>query len=537
MDKKAGHAALPATVDVVVVGAGFSGMYLITLMRDAGLSVVVLEQGSGVGGTWYWNRYPGARCDVESVQYSHKYLPDLEQEWNWSERYAAQPEILAYAQEIADRQDLYSDICFDQRVVRAEYDEASKTWGVETENGGAVTARFFIMATGCLSVPNEVAFEGRELFKGSSYQTGRWPHKSVDFSGQNVAVIGTGSSAIQSIPAIAKQAAKLTVFQRTANYAVPAQNRLLDDNDRAEYKQGYAELRAAQKKSFSNMVGRRPQGPASERSLEEQLEEYQRRWEEGSLLFNAAFTDVMTDKRSNDIAADFVRAKIRERVTDPETGNLLCPTNILGAKRLCLDIGYFETYNLPHVDLVDISKASMSISETGVVVGGRTYDVDAIVYATGFDAMTGAILSVDIRGRDGKSIHDHWADGPQIYLGLAISGFPNLFTVTGPASPSVLTNMIPTLEQHCEWIATCIQDLLAQNLHEIEAEEPAERAWMQHNHDIGAGHLRPSSPSWYTGENIQGKPTGFMPYIGSMPQYREKCEAVVANGYEGFRRT
>ncbi|MEP1207769.1 MAG: NAD(P)/FAD-dependent oxidoreductase [Rhizobiaceae bacterium] len=530
------HRPTPEKVDVVIVGAGFAGMYLLKLMRDNGFSAISLEQGSGVGGTWYWNRYPGARCDVESMQYSHQYLPQLEQDWDWSERYAPQPEILAYANEIADRLDIRRDIYFERQVTEARYDESAHEWSVTCNSGETVRARFFIMATGCLSVPNNVDFDGQDTFAGDSYQTGEWPHQPVDFSGKRVAVIGTGSSAIQSIPQIAKQAADLTVFQRTPNYAVPAKNRPLGTREREEIKSNYEDLRRRQSASLSNIAGRPPLGPAVEASREAQWAEYQRRWDEGGILFNGAFTDVMIDKQANEVAADFVRAKIRETVEDPDTADLLCPTNTLGAKRLCVDIDYFETYNRPNVHLVDISKNGLSIDANGVLTGGKSFEVDAIVYATGFDAMTGALLRVDIQGRKSRSLRDYWADGPRTYLGLAISGFPNLFTVTGPASPSVFTNMIPTIEQHCEWISDCICALRDNGESEIEADPDAEIAWMDHNREVGSAHLRSSTASWYTGENIAGKPVGFMPYIGGFPRYREKCDAVASNGYEGFRK-
>ncbi|MEO1493658.1 MAG: NAD(P)/FAD-dependent oxidoreductase [Pseudomonadota bacterium] len=536
MSQQSGRTSVPSRADIVVVGAGFAGMYLLHLLRGHGLNVVVLEQGKGVGGTWYWNRYPGARCDIESVQYSHKFLPELEQEWDWSERYATQPEILKYAEEIADRLDLRRDIFFERRVSRADWDEDEACWTVTCDSGEAVTAPFYVMATGCLSVPNVVDFPGRDLFTGPTYQTGAWPHEEVDFTGQRVAVIGTGSSAIQSIPVIARQAKELTVFQRTPNYAVPAKNRALDDAYRAEIKERYPDLRAEQAESFTNIAGPLPQGPGSERTRAEQWAEYERRWEAGGLMFMAAYTDMMFDRETNTCAAEFVRSKIRETVKDPATAELLCPTNTIGAKRLCVDIGYFETYNAPHVSLVDVSKNPVSISADGVVTGDRTYPVDTIVYATGFDAMTGALLRVDIRGRDGVRLSDRWADGPRTYLGLAIHGFPNLFTVTGPASPSVFTNMIPSVEQHVEWITDCILTLRGAGQREIEADLDAEDAWMEHNREVGAAHLRSSSASWYTGENIAGKPVGFMPYIGGMPQYRAKCDDVVAKGYEGFRR-
>lgn len=530
-----GRSTVPERADVVIVGAGFAGMYLLKLMRDNGFDAVALEQGGGVGGTWYWNRYPGARCDVESMQYSHKYLPELEQEWNWSERYAPQSEILAYANEIADRLDIRGNICFGRQVIEARYEDAAQEWVLTCDTGETVRSRFYIMATGCLSVPNQVNFPGKADFQGPSYQTGQWPHEPVDFSGLHVALIGTGSSAIQSIPQIAKQATELTIFQRTPNYAVPARNRPLSEAQLAKVKAEYANLRARQAESFANIAGRMPLGLAAEATREEQWAEYQRRWDEGGILFNGAFTDVMFDKEANEIAAEFVRTKIRETVKDPATADLLCPTNTLGAKRLCVDIDYFETFNLPHVHLVDISKNPPSISANGIETGGKTYEVDAIVYATGFDAMTGALLRVDISGRDGRRLRDHWAEGPRSYLGLAINGFPNLFTVTGPASPSVFTNMIPSIEQHCEWITECICSLRTRGQVEIEAELDAENSWMEHNREVGEAHLRSSSASWYTGENIKGKPVGFMPYIGGFPQYREKCEEVVSNGYQGFR--
>ena len=535
MAEKARRSA-PQRVEVVIVGAGFAGMYLLKLMRDRGFEVVALEQGEGVGGTWYWNRYPGARCDVESMQYSHKYLPELEQEWNWSERYAPQSEILDYANEIADRLDLRRDICFGRQVNNAQYDETAHEWTLHCDTGETICAAFFIMATGCLSVPNKVDFEGQQDFQGPSYQTGHWPHEAVNFTGKRVAVIGTGSSAIQLIPQIAKQVQELTVFQRTPNFAVPARNRMLDADERDEIKANYTDLRQRQAASFANIAGRAPQGMAAETSLEAQLAEYQHRWDEGGILFNGAFTDVMFDQKANEIAADFVRAKIRETVKDPATADLLCPSNTLGSKRLCVDIDYYETYNLPHVNLVDIANNGLSIAPEGVLTGGNIHAVDAIVYATGFDALTGALLRVDIQGRKGHRLRDYWSEGPRSYLGLAINKFPNLFTVTGPASPSVFTNMIPTIEQHCEWITDCMCYLRDRGQVEIEAEAAAENAWMDHNRKVGAAHLRSSSPSWYTGENIAGKPVGFMPYIGGFPKYREKCAEVASNGYEGFRK-
>ena len=531
-----GRAEVPARADVVVVGAGFSGIYLVHLLRAQGFDVCVLEQGQGVGGTWYWNRYPGARCDIESVQYSHRYLPDLEQDWDWSERYATQPEILTYANEIADRLSVRDAMCFGRRLIAAVWDEDARVWTLTCDTGETIKAPFYIMATGCLSVPNKVEFSGKDTFEGPTYQTGEWPHEPIDFTGKRVAVIGTGSSAIQSIPIIARQAAELTVFQRTPNYAVPAVNHELDQAYRDAIKAQYPELRKIQQASFAAADFNVDLSAVGEGMADAERQAImERRWAEGGLAFGACFIDQMFKREVNEAVAEFVRGKIRATVEDPATAELLCPTNTIGAKRLCVDIGYFETYNLDHVHLVDVSEAPVSIAPDGVVTSGQTYVVDAIVYATGFDAMTGALLRVDITGASGRTLSDHWSEGPRTFLGLAMSGFPNLFTVTGPQSPSVFTNMIAALEQHCEWITRCVTHMRAGGLTRIEAEVPAEDAWVEHNREVGAAHLRSSSKSWYTGENIAGKPVGFMPYIGGYPQYKEKCAAVEAQGYKGFR--
>ena len=533
-----GREQVPSRVEVVIVGAGFAGMYLLKLMRDAGIEAVSLEAATGVGGTWYWNRYPGARVDIESMQYSMQFDKDLQQEWNWSERYAPQPELLKYANHIADRHDLRRDICFNQRVVSARYDDATKKWTLTTEAGAKVTARWCIMATGCLSAPNKTRFQGEETFRGRLLRTSLWPHEEQRFDGEHVAVVGTGSSAIQSIPIIAAQCKELTVFQRTPNYSVPARNKSMDPEFMARIKATYDDLRALQKRMPSaadfdidfNAV-------AKTISQEEQWAEFQRRWDVGGLGFMAAFVDLMFDEDANASAAEFVREKIRETVDDPETAELLCPENTIGCKRLCVDTDYYKTYNLPHVTLVDVSENPVSISENAVHSGDRSFEVDSIVLAIGFDAMTGALLRMGIEGREGRKLATHWEDGPKCYLGLAIHGFPNMFTVTGPGSPSVFTNMLPSVEQHCEWIAACITGMRERGVTEFEAEEGAETDWVAHNLEVAGEHLRSSCSSWYTGENIAGKPKVFMPYIGGFPRYVEKCEAVVANDYEGFRKS
>ena len=522
--------------DVMIVGAGFGGMYMLYKLRQQGLKVRVLEAGDGVGGTWYWNRYPGARCDVESVQYSLQFDNDLEQEWNWSERYAAQPEILRYANHVADRFDLRSDIQFNSRVSSAKYNETDKIWCLTTEDGEQFRASFCVMALGCLSAPNHPKFDGTEKFAGKIYHTGEWPHEGVDFTGQRVAVIGTGSSAIQSIPIIAKQAKTLTVFQRTANYAIPANNHSLGDEYIAEVKKTYKELRAYAKTMPTGVAFDFRDIAALESTDEERRAEYQKRWDRGGLSFLGGFKDLLFVKEANDTAAEFVREKIRSVVTDPEVADMLCPENIIGCKRLCVDIGYYQTYNLAHVKLVDVSKEPIQrITAKGVLAHGAETEVDAIVFATGFDAMTGALNRIKIEGRNGKQLKEKWHGGARSYLGLAVAGFPNLFTVTGPGSPSVLTNMLPSIEQHVEWIDRCIADLKAKGKKEIEAEVSAEDAWVDHVNETAELSLRSVCSSWYVGANVPGKARVFMPYIGGYPRYVAKCEDVVSKDYDGFQ--
>ena len=524
--------------DVMIVGAGFAGMYMLHKLRGMGLKARVLEMGDDVGGTWYWNRYPGARCDIESMEYSLQFDDDLEQEWEWTERYAAQPEILTYARHVAERFDLRRDIQFETKVVSAVYDEAAKSWTLTTQAGETFRAPVAVMALGCLSAPNHVDFPGKDSFAGKTYHTGEWPHAGVDFTGQRVAVIGTGSSSIQSIPIIASQAKELTVYQRTPNYAIPAHNRPIDPAHVADVKSRYKELRAHAKTMPSGISFDFRAIDATSVSEEERNAEYEARWNRGGLAFLGGFQDLLFVQEANDTAAEFVRQKIRERVNDPATAELLCPSNVIGGKRLCVDIGYFETYNLPHVHLVDVSKEPIErISEKGVVAHGVETEVDAIVYATGFDAMTGALNRIDIRGRDGKALKDKWDDGARSYLGLAVAGFPNMFTVTGPGSPSVLTNMLPSIEQHVEWIAQAIEDMRAGGFSEMEAETAAEDAWVDHVNEVANLSLRSKVASWYVGANVAGKAQVFMPYIGGFPRYVEKCEDVVAKGYDGFRRS
>ena len=522
-------------LDAVIVGAGLAGLYMLHRLRQAGFSARVFEAGSGVGGTWYWNRYPGARCDVESMEYSYQFSDELQQDWEWTKRYAAQPEILRYVNHVADRFDLRRDIQFDTKVTAARFDEAAAAWVVDTDDGRRTTARFCIMATGCLSTANTPSFPGGDAFAGARYHTGRWPKEPVSFAGKRVGVIGTGSSAVQSIPVIAREAAHLTVFQRTPNYMVPAQNRPLDPETRRAIKADYATLRARAKQSRSGIDVVINDKSALKVTAEERTQEFEARWAKGGFGFTASFADLALDQAANETAAEFVRSKIRATVRDPKVAALLSPTNTLGCKRICIDIGYWETFNRPNVTLVDVSASPIeALTRTGIRVAGQEHEVDAIVFATGFDAMTGTLLRIDISGADGLLLRDAWEEGPRSYLGLGISGFPNLFTITGPGSPSVLTNMVPTIEQHVEWIADCLTHLRARGLRRIEANREAEDAWVAHGAEIADASLRVTCNSWYLGANIPGKRRVFMPYLGGFPTYVARCNEIVANGYEGF---
>ena len=523
-------------LDTVIVGAGFSGMYLLHLLRAQGCSARVLEAGSGVGGTWYWNRYPGARCDSESMTYSYSFDEDLDQKWSWPERYSRQPQILEYLNHVAERYDLRRDIDFDTRVTAATFDEDANRWTVHTDAGEDITARFYVMATGCLSLPKLPTFEGLESFEGEWYHTGLWPHEDVDFTGKRVAVVGTGSTAIQAIPKIAEQAKQLTVFQRTANFSVPAWNHTIGPEYEQEWKSDYPEIRDQMRWSTSGSTSLSNPRTAAEMTPEERQVELEERWRGGSFSMLGAFADLMTDLDANALAVKFVHAKYRSRVHDPEVADLLCPKDHpFGTKRLCVDSDYYETYNRDNVTLVDIKHAPIErLTSEGLVTGGKEYAVDAIVFAIGFDAMTGPLLDVDIRGRGGKNLRDKWSDGPRTYLGLTVAGFPNLFAITGPGSPSVLTNMPVAIEQHVEWVADCIRDLRADNIESIEATTEAEDEWVEHVETTANQTLYPHANSWYMGANVPGKPRVFTPYVGTCHDYRKRCDEIAADGYRGF---
>ena len=530
-------------VDVVVVGAGFSGMYLIIKLRELGFSFAVLEQGTDVGGTWYWNRYPGARCDIPTIEYSYSFDKELEQSWDWQELMAAQPEILSYANHVADRYDLRKDIEFSTRVKGAEFDESESRWLVEAEDGRRWSSQYLVMATGCLSVPNWPDIKGRDDYAGRVIHTGLWPHEDVDFTGKRVGIIGTGSSAVQSIPEIAQTAEELLVFQRTPVYTFPAGNHELDGDFRQDIKARYDEIREMQRASMAGMalygVMGRLQDFADVNILDLTDAERRERLSDEGLPSIRRYPDVMVDLEANEIACELYREYIREVVEDPETAQGLLPQGYpIGCKRQVIDIGFYEAFNQDNVKLVDLRKEPIeTINANGLKTSAQQYDFDVLIYATGFDAMTGALTAVDIRGRDGRTLKEKWEDGPRSYLGLQVAGFPNLFTVTGPGSPSVLSNMICSIEQHVDWISDCFVHMRDNEQRSIEAEADYEDAWVAHVNEVADGTMltTPSCASWYLGVNIPGKPRVFMPYVGGVGAYREKCDAVAAAGYEGFR--
>lgn len=525
-------------LDAVVVGAGLGGLYALYRLRQLGLTAIAFEAGSGVGGTWFWNRYPGARCDVESLEYSYGFDEALQQEWHWPERYGTQPEILKYVNHVADRFDLRKDVRLNTRVKSAVFDPASGRWTVRTDRDDVVSALFCIMAAGNLSTPRVPDFKGIGDFKGKWYHSGLYPHEGVDFTGLRVGVIGTGSSGVQMIPLIARQAKHLTVFQRTANFSLPARNAPMDPEKERNHKAHYAERRLAALDTPFAIAGHpAPTKSALEVTEEERNAQYEAKWAEGgSISFLYSYTDLLVNKESNDTASEFVRNKIRGIVKDPVTAELLAPKDHpIGTKRLCLDTNYYETYNRDNVRLVDVRGAPIQeITENGVRTADAEYELDAIVFATGFDAMTGALREIDIRAGNGPSLAEKWRGGPLTYLGIMVAGFPNMFIITGPGSPSVKTQMIAGIQQHMDWIADCIATLRAKGLNRIEATAEAEMAWVHHVNEVADSTLYPLANSWYVGANIPGKPRVFMPYVGGFAGYAKRCDAIAANGYEGF---
>jgi cyclohexanone monooxygenase len=532
--------APPVQLDAIVVGAGFAGIYQLYSLRRIGLSARVLEAGEGVGGTWFWNRYPGARCDVESLDYSYSFSDELQQEWDWTERYAPQPDILRYINHVVDRFDLRRDIQLNARVISAMYNESEDRWLVTTEGGDRFSARYCIMATGCLSIPQAPQFPGLESFKGEWYHSANWPHEGVDFAGKRVGLIGTGSSGVQMTPEIAQRAKHLTVFQRTANYSVPAQNEPITPEQLAEVKATYGARRERALETHTGHFLIANDKSAMEVSEAERRKEFEFRWKGagGGFRMLRAFNDLMVNKQSNDQAAEFVRSKIRATVKDPETAELLCPREDLpfGTKRLCVDTDYYQTFNRDNVSLVDVrTDPLVEATPNGLrTQSGQEYPLDVIVFATGFDAMTGALKSIDVRGVGGQALRDKWVDGPRTYLGLAVAGFPNLFILAGPGSPSVLSNMVHSIELHVNWLTRCLEDARARGVRRIEAQQRAEDDWVHHVNEVADRTLYPTANSWYMGSNMPGKPRVFMPYVAGVPAYRKIVNGVAADGYRGF---
>lgn len=532
-------------LDVVIVGAGFAGMYAIWKLRQSGLALRAFEAGSDVGGTWFWNRYPGARCDITSMEYSYGFSEELQQEWEWSEIMAPQPEILRYANHVADRFELRRHVDFDTRVTAARFDEETNLWEVTTDSDGVFRARFCIMATGCLSVPNVPVIEGQDTFAGEVYHTGNWPPEGVDFTDKSVGIIGTGSSGVQSIPVIAQQARHLTVLQRTPNYNMPANNAPLPEDYQQRIKNNYAEVRKAQhytqlgvSKFSRGLGGLGSDDEPTHTILTTNAEERERALDEEGFEAIRRYNDLGLSPEANELACEMYREQVARMVEDEDTAKGLMPRGYpFGCKRPVIDIGYFETFNRDNVTLVDLRRGGIEhITATGIQTAQGDYDFDILVYATGFDAMTGALQRMDIRGRDGQSLVSHWEHGPRTYLGLQMSGFPNLFTVNGPGSPSVLSNMLVTIEHHVDWINDCINDLDQSGASTIEPDAQAEEAWVRLVFEMADRTMltAESCNSWYLGANIPGKPRIFMPYVAGVGAYRSQCEEIVADGYRGF---
>ena len=524
--------------DAVVVGAGFSGLYMLHRLREAGYSVRVYEAGEDVGGTWYWNRYPGARCDIESIYYNYTFSEEILNEWTWSARYAEQPEILSYINYVADKLDLRRDIQFQTRITAARYNEQNCNWEIRMEDGSLVLAEYFITALGCLSASNVPNLIGMDSFEGEMYHTGRWPHEKVDFSGKRVGVIGTGSSGIQAIPVIAKEAGQLTVFQRTPQYSCPAQNHPLDSEVINQTRENYGELKQLMRYSMHGV----PSGPRVRSALEDSPEErerlYEKAWQEGGLFtLTYNYNDIGILPEATETAASFIRSKIKQVVQDPETAQKLMPSYYYATKRPIIDTDYFETYNRENVSLVDIKQEPIvEMTPNGIKTTNTEYELDVLVFATGFDAMTGPLFKIDIRGKNDVSLKEKWEDGANLktYLGLATSGFPNMFMLTGPQSPSVLSNMMVSIEQHVDWVADCIGYLREHHLLSFEATAEAEEFWSQQCAAIADMSLLSKTDSWYMGANIEGKPRGFLAFAGGVGLYRLICDDVSARGYEGF---
>ena len=526
----------PDTYDAIIVGAGFAGLYLLHTLRARGMRVRVIEAAAGVGGTWYWNRYPGARCDVVSVDYSFSFSEEIQQQWIWTEKFAAQPEILRYIEFVADTLDLRRDIQFNTRVEAMIYDQTARRWAVSTSAGDRFTARFCIMATGCLSIPKDPDIPGLDQFAGRVFFTSRWPHEEIDFAGQTVGLIGTGSSGIQVAPEIAGRAERLLVFQRTPSFTLPARNTDLPEGFLDTVKSAYADRRAQARRHPAGHLRPLTKRTTFSYNEAERDEAFEGAWQRGGLEIFGVFGDLLVDEAANAEVAKLLHQKINDAVADPVTAAALKPQGALGGRRICLDTAYYATFNRENVTLVDVlSDPIESVVADGVKTRDGHYRLDALVLATGFDAMTGALLKIDIRGRGGVQLRQKWSGGPVSYLGIAVEGFPNLFTITGPGSPSVLTNVVAAIEQHVEWLAKLIDHMDREGLETAEADPAAEQAWVRHVFDLAAPTLMMTANSWYLGANVPGKPRVFMPYVGGLDAYRDQAESIAQDGYPGFR--
>ena len=526
----------PQRVDVLVVGAGFGGMYAVYKFREMGKSVVGIEAGGNVGGVWYWNRYPGARCDLMSVDYSYGFSPEIEQEWTWSEQFAAQPEILAYANFVADRLDLRKDFKFNTRVTSAKWDEAAQLWRATTDQGEVLEAPYAIMSTGPLSIPKDPDIPGIDRFKGELYRAQKWPHHPVSYEGKRVGVIGTGSSGIQIIQEVGPQAGELFVFQRTPSFTLPMRNRALDDEYVAEMKKHYPQMRAAMRNNPTG--GTRPvtSRPFFSLPKDQRLEAMEQAWINGGHTFLGSFSDLMINDEANEQVADFVRDKIGQIVNDPVTAEALKPRGYpIFARRPCLDSSYYETYNLPNVHLVDCKKDQIvEITENGVRTQSGEVELDMLIFATGYDALTGALLAFDVEGRDGIKLKDKWADGPRSHLGVAMAGFPNMWATTGPNGPAALANIITISEHDVDWIADLITHMEANSITSAEPTQEAEDGWMAMVAELAAPSLIRKANTWWVGANVKGKPTGLTMFVGGFNKYRDLCADAAQAGYKDF---
>jgi cation diffusion facilitator CzcD-associated flavoprotein CzcO len=523
--------------DAIVIGAGFAGIYMTYRLRESGFRVRGVEAGDGVGGTWYWNRYPGARCDSESMYYSFSFLPDFEQEWPLEERYPRQPVILRYLQTVAERLDLLKDFTFGTRVTSVAWDETAACWTVRSADGYEATARYVITAVGSLSAANIPAFPGADTFAGEQYATSTWPREPVQLAGKRVGLIGTGSSGVQVLPELAKAAAAVTVFQRTAQFVTPAQAGPLDPQLAAMWKANYQEIRRRTKFTPGGIPIPGPKQSALELSDRQRRAICEEAWRRGGIWFlDGTFTDAVTNLEANAVVADFVRSKIDEIVDDQETAEKLKPrTYPWGTKRVPVGTDFYETFNRDNVSLVDLRADPIeAITPRGIRTASAERELDVIVYATGFDALTGALTRLGIRGASGATLPDAWPDGPRTYLGLSVPGFPNLFTLTGPGSPGVVTNVPVAIEQHVEWVDELLCFARGRGAATIEATDDATKEWTRHVQDVANETLYPTADSWYMGANIPGKPRVFLPYIGGLDVYRRKCDEIAAAGYPGY---